>query len=673
MMTTITADRIGDSLADLRSRAAVFLLTHRASLLWAAPVLALGALALLINMGGAPQRIDDEGTYVAQAYAVLNFGELAHYTYWYDHPPLGWIQLAAYAGITGAFERYDLAVLAGREFSIVMTLVSAVLLWKLGRRLGFARPAAAVTMLLFLLSPLAIQYHRTVYLDNIATPWLLAAFLLALSRKGQLASYIGAAAAMGVAVLSKETYLLALPFLAWVIWRGARPEIRRYTFAVAGAVLVLVGSSYLVLAGINGEIMPGADRVSLWEGITYQLFTRDASGSIFAEGTLAATTFGLWSQLDPVFMIVGAVASVGALFVKRLRPFAVMMVFLIAMMLRPGYLPVPYIIMLIPFAALLTVGVAVAGIEAWRRRRPAGESPRRRRTIRSAAVGAGVGALTAVAVAVPAWGGQLRGMTLADLDAPMADAQQWVRGNLDRDARLIVDDAMWVDLVEAGWQRDNVIWYYKTDTDPAVQALNPNGWRDTDYIVTTDSMRTFVDDFPTVTAAIENSVVVQEFGEGDTLVEVRRVVPEGVDTLVARQAAERAEVARAADAAFQPAPVAEAPVDDAPVEAAPEQPATGGSNGGGESVAPAPSPTRSSQAPAPAPTQSSPAPAPAQPAPAPAPAPAQPAPQPEQPAPAPQPEQPAPQPEQPAQPQPGQPQQPSGGGLLPGLWDLLFG
>ncbi len=42
-----------------------------------------------LNLGGSPQRIDDEGTYTAQAWSIGNLGELTHYTYWYDHPPSG--------------------------------------------------------------------------------------------------------------------------------------------------------------------------------------------------------------------------------------------------------------------------------------------------------------------------------------------------------------------------------------------------------------------------------------------------------------------------------------------------------------------------------------------------------------------------------------------------------
>ena len=33
---------------------------------------------------------------MAEAWAVYMRGDLAHYTYWYDHPPGGWLQLAAF-------------------------------------------------------------------------------------------------------------------------------------------------------------------------------------------------------------------------------------------------------------------------------------------------------------------------------------------------------------------------------------------------------------------------------------------------------------------------------------------------------------------------------------------------------------------------------------------------
>ncbi|MGW2095903.1 ArnT family glycosyltransferase [Promicromonospora sukumoe] len=510
---------------------------HARSLLWLAPVLVVGAVVNLVNIGGSPQRIDDEGTYTAQAWAVAHLGELAHYTYWYDHPPLGWLQIAGYTQLTGAFARWDIAVLAAREAVIVAMLVATVLLWVLARRVGLSRAAASAAGLIFVLSPLAVQFHRTVYLDNIAVPWLLAAFLLATNRKGQLAAFAGSAVAFGVAVLTKETFLLALPVLVWVMVRSAHRETRRYTLSVATTVLVLIGGSYLLLAAVKGELFSGAGRVSLMDGITFQLGSREGSGSLTDPDSLLNRTLGLWWQLDQVVIVLGLLAAVAALALPRLRPYGVLVLGLVLFMLRPGgYLPVPYVIALLPFAALLIAGVVDAAVRALGRR----GAPRRGLAMGVVAVAA-IGAVAAV----PLWTTQLRGFLLADLDRPLRSAQTWLAENASRDQRLIVDDAMWVDLVRAGWDRDNVIWYYKLDTDPAVQAQSPNGWRDADYVVTTDSMRTFPGAFPEVQRAIDSSVVVASFGEGAQAVEVRRVVASGTDAAGDAQeqaAAERADL-----------------------------------------------------------------------------------------------------------------------------------
>src|SRR5690349_20371986 len=59
---------------------------------------------LAVNITGFPMASDDEGTYLAQAWAVATGKGLAHYTYWYDHPPLAWIQLAALSWIPALFQ-----------------------------------------------------------------------------------------------------------------------------------------------------------------------------------------------------------------------------------------------------------------------------------------------------------------------------------------------------------------------------------------------------------------------------------------------------------------------------------------------------------------------------------------------------------------------------------------
>jgi hypothetical protein len=489
---------------------------HRNSLAWLLPLLAGTAVVQGVNLSGAPQRFDDEGTYVAQAFAVTNFGELAHYTYFYDHPPLGWLQMAVWSQLTGAFARHDTAVTAGREFMLVCTVASAALLWALARRLGGSRFAAGASVLIFALSPLAVQFHRSVYLDNIATPWLLLAFVLALPRREQLASYAGAAAAFGIAVLTKETYLLFLPFLVWQVWRTADTGTRRYALPVAGSVLTLVGSAYLLMAALRSELLPAGDRTSLWDGIWFQLVGRTGSGSLLDTSSAAFETVAIWWRLDPVLVVVGLLAARLALHARPLVPLATAFLFSVLLMLRPGYLPVPYVVPLIALAALLVPASAEATVRrAYRSGRP--------RLARVATGAVAMGAVLAVGFAGPLWMAQLDGLLTAPQDRPMRQAQAWVVANADRGDRLIVDDAMWVDLVREGFEREDVVWYYKVDTDPDVAALAPEGWSDYDYVVVTESMRRILGSSPVLEATMRNADPVAAFGTGSGRVEVLEV------------------------------------------------------------------------------------------------------------------------------------------------------
>lgn len=65
-------------------------------LCWMLPVLTGAGVLHAWNMLRSPMPFDDEGTYISQAWALAMHGELSHYTYWYDHPPLGWMLLAVW-------------------------------------------------------------------------------------------------------------------------------------------------------------------------------------------------------------------------------------------------------------------------------------------------------------------------------------------------------------------------------------------------------------------------------------------------------------------------------------------------------------------------------------------------------------------------------------------------
>ena len=86
------------------------------------PASGLTAVVLVLlgwNITGFPSLTDDEGTYLAQAWAVQHGLGLAHYTYWYDHPPLGWIQLAGLSWLPASVAPGLLAVAGGRLAMLV--------------------------------------------------------------------------------------------------------------------------------------------------------------------------------------------------------------------------------------------------------------------------------------------------------------------------------------------------------------------------------------------------------------------------------------------------------------------------------------------------------------------------------------------------------------------------
>lgn len=503
-----------------------WLVGRRTGLAVVAPVLLLVGIVNAWGLDEYPARFDDEGTYVSQAWALMTEGKLAHYTYWYDHPPAGWIQLVPWLWLGDGLDRAPSAIGAGREMMVAVVLVSAALLYLWARRIGIHRGFAIGAMLLFSLSPLALYWHRQVLLDNIAVMWVLAALALAVSPRGRLVAHAGSGACFAVAVLTKETTVLLLPAVAYQLWRAADPSTRRYAMAVAGSLFAAIVAFYPLFALLRGELVPGNGHVSLWDGVVYQLFSREGSGSVFSPASDAHNIVLSWLRLDPWLLGSGGLLAPVALLVPRLRPAAIALIVSIAVIARPGYLPVPYLISLLPFASIVTAGVADALLRLVESRRGHTRSLRVAWTT-SVRVPAAVILATMLAVAFgrvgPVWAADLERDLDASPDTPYRKAELWVEHHVPRHSPLLVDDTMWLDLVRDGFHQKDVVWYYKLDQDPGVGAKFPGGWRSFQYIVSTEILRTTNYNVPSVKAALEHSRVVAQFGTGQKRIEIRRI------------------------------------------------------------------------------------------------------------------------------------------------------
>lgn len=483
------------------NRAATWLREHSVSIIVVVAVLVPVVLVQAHGMATYPARFDDEGTYVSQAWSLLTHGQLAPYTYWYDHPPLGWMQLAGYFWVTDALPRASSAVAAGREAMLVAHVVSSILLFILVRRLGFARTWALVAVVLFSFSPLALTYHRMVLLDNIATPWLLAAFVLALTPQHRLAAYAASALCFVAAVMTKETMLLFLPPLVYQVWRNTDASNRAYAWAIFASMLVLTALLFPLYALLKGELLPGPGHVSLVGGIEFQLTRPPVQSSQTVAG---------WLRMDPYLLGLGTIALVPAAAIRSLRPYALMAVILIVMLARGGYVPIPFVIGLLIPAAILVPGVLDRVFKV---------RPARLRVLGPLAALAA--AATIGAVVYPSWNGGVQTAMHYDEDAPLRQAEAWIEANATTSDRLLVDNAIWVDLVRSGLPERNVVWFYKLDLDPATAG----GIHGFDYIVSTQTLRDIAEHtLPQVWTGLQNSVVVASFGHGTSIVEIRKIV-----------------------------------------------------------------------------------------------------------------------------------------------------
>lgn len=488
-----------------------------AARLFGSPVLVpllLAALTVALrarNLSGHPFPNDDEGTYLSQAWAVTTGVGMSHYTYWYDHPPLGWLQLGALAWLPQHLLPEQTALVHGRLAMLPVAAVTALLLHLVARRTGLGRVAAAAATLLNAVSPLAIGMQRQVYLDSFAVMWFLAGLSLALSPRRRLWAHCAAGVAFAVAVLSKETVAVLLPALLLALWQGSDRRTRSFSLAAfAAGSAVLAG--YPLYSVLKGELLPGGCHSSLLRALVWQVASRGGSGSVFDSGTVANSLVVQWLRADPVLLAGGAAAGFAALAVRRLRPVGLAVVLLMLVVLRPGgYLPKMYALQTLPFFALALAATVERVLRGgWCRR-----VPRLRWALRAAAPA--VAALALVPLA-PGWWAQFRETQQADLNAGYRAASHWLHTSAVGDrqrVRLVTDGVLWLDAVRAGYTPGaGVIWHYKLDKDPAVVASMPRGWRDIDYVLATPTMQEAQSELPTLKVLLRQGKPVEDIHYG---------------------------------------------------------------------------------------------------------------------------------------------------------------
>ena len=515
-------------------------LGHRGRIALGAAVLT-GLLTHGWHLFQYPLYLTDEGIYMQRAWSLVRQTRLSPYTYDYDHAPGGWIQLAGWAfPLPNQFETFGNAVNTGRFLMLLVHLASVVLLFEIVRRLTGGVLAASVAAFLYNVSPLAVYYQRQVLLDNLMMFWVLLGMYSLLCRELRIRHALGAGAALGIAMVTKENAVFFVPSLVYLLHRRVKGSTQRrfvkslWPFAMAipaGAyVLYAVLKNEFVSTGLDFDLNnPPADHVSLLYTLWWQL--NRSQGSLLSPGGLLYTS---WIPRDGLFLLLGLFAVLASLywgFRDRERDLGFLVVGTMALayafyLVRGSVLLDFYIAPMIPLLAM-TTGMVTDRLLA--RLRP------RLRIALPAVAGA-------VLLFVPATDYLLTvndegRVAIADqyqpkLNLTRMQEQQvaWIRKNVPADARIIMDDDLWSELHDVPPFFPFAHSHWNASSDPDVRdKLFAKNWKNVDYIIMSNKMRQAMDgnngdgreDW--ILTALKNSKKVWDTGQGDIRLEIYRV------------------------------------------------------------------------------------------------------------------------------------------------------
>jgi hypothetical protein len=464
---------------------------------------AVVALVVVQALSPAAQRVPS-GTArfdLAGAWLATEPGALAGTTSWLTAPTFGRLQLG---GLLRALQggQAQSVLAAAHGGMLLVTVVQAVLLWWVLRRLGAGGVAAGLALAAFGLAPIAVETHTAVSATAVAACWLLLAVGLVVgrSRLGRIAG--GAAGAVAVAS-SPVIGIVGVALAVLLVLRFRRDGRRRGSlwFRPVLAVGLGFGAAALLLALVMAVFaaLPADAASTRLDALT------TAQGAHPAAGGAA---FASWVVTDPLSLLVAAGAVVLTAIAVRDRATTVVAVVAVAAAVWPlGGDPVTPLVVLLPVVAAavarsVDLGVVTLGHPLF---------------VRSA-LGSGwlmaVGAV--LVVGVVSWliglGGLVRGS-----EQPVAQVERWIDSSVPAGQTVLVGLGAYPDLV--GTTRADVGWYGGGAGATAVPSSVP--WSRADYVVADTSLP--ADRTGAAASVLGRSLEVATFGTGAAEMSVRAV------------------------------------------------------------------------------------------------------------------------------------------------------
>ncbi len=491
-------------------------------------VLAISAIAHGLNMFNFPYYENDEGVYMSQAWSLLKQGELAPYTYWYDHAPAGWIFIALWTLLTGGFYTFGFSLNSGRVFMLVLHVCSTLLLMLITRKITRSNYAAAIAGLFFALTPIGLYFHRRVLLDNIMTFWVMLSYYFVTKDRLKMTDTFLSAIFFGIAVLTKENAVFFIPgFLVtiYMISHGYHRHLLVFKWiVVTGSVISL----YFLYALLKGELFPTGsfgggmnEHVSLLETLKFQ--SSREGGSVFEmNGSSFWRHFFLWLRQDPFIILAGIVANCFVLLMSLLKQkriylgVALLGAFFWFFLVRGGIVIEFYVVPLIPILSIL-IAVFIHEIISLLPTR----IPRY--------IVTGLYILITVNLFLGYFFFAQESRSFGQ-DSPshmifeskqtsaQLEAVEWIRTHVDPKSIVIIDNYSYIDLQDPQNPFNIVFadaeWYWKVDKDKEVQVdLLQNNPENIDLIAVTPQMTGDLQSgtSPLTTEALNNSKIWKAF------------------------------------------------------------------------------------------------------------------------------------------------------------------
>jgi 4-amino-4-deoxy-L-arabinose transferase-like glycosyltransferase len=490
----------------------------------------LTALLLIIgivqaqNMFRFPYYHDEEGTHMANGWAMASEGKLSPYTYSYENPPGGTLLVGGWLLLTGGTNAFGFPLNSGRILMLILHIATTALIFMISKKITRSTIAASIAALVFAFSPLAASMQRVVYMENIMIVWLLASFYFAVGEKRTLFHYYASALFFGMAFLTEESAIFFLPALLYTVYVSSDKHHRRFATALFTAIAILLASFYPLYAQMKQELFPEGTalggnfpHVSLIERLSER---GPDTGRALDYGSGLASAIQQWVDLkspvsDPVIIYIGAINCLFVLLLsidhREIRPLLAMLLAEVVHLLLGGPVYVYDVILLLPFLAL---GVsAVAGqVQRW--------LWGMNNDFKYVLV-----PITMAVMLYPFWsfyGSRLDIYTQNQVDGQVK-AAEWVAKNLPQDAVVVTDDYAFLWLRET---HPNTQSYWRVDTDPAVKfAILGDDVCNIDYVIATPQIFSDITTFnmELMRRTIENSDVLMTYANDGWPIEIRQV------------------------------------------------------------------------------------------------------------------------------------------------------